>query len=403
MQFSRFAKVTALSVTPLALVAGGFQATALASGSASGPASASAVSSDRSGPAFAVSQLSATSYGGLKDVTGFAADSTQGKALDAQGLGVARAASGETAVVDTSSADEGITAAAGQGFVELSWKAYAENAQYVIVRDGKEIARPGAGTQSFRDTAVKPGAQYDYQVIPLLPEGGHAGAKTWGMNVSVPASGSLAGLRGQAVQQAKAAAAAKTTTLSWVAFLPFKKVDAPGAGCDYKKGYQYGGDGRSKFDWKSDKYRAALHATVTWSNKKVVGNKSVKPTHVYKKSTGKKVATKTATDKHMTAKKLGSGKNSVDIRFVMHAANPFCKGLGGVKGAISGAATINMTKSGNWTIRSGKHRLMPNHHIYIYNGGKVTNVYTRKYVGLPCLIGSVLCQEADLTGRYGKF
>ncbi|CAM5320418.1 hypothetical protein SCYAM73S_05299 [Streptomyces cyaneofuscatus] len=130
---------------------------------------------------------------------------------------------------------------------------------------------------------------------------------------------------------------------------------------------------------------------------------SSKPTHVYKKSTGKKVATKTATDKHMTAKKLGSGKNSVDIRFVMHAANPFCKGLGGVKGAISGAATINMTKSGNWTIRSGKHRLMPNHHIYIYNGGKVTNVYTRKYVGLPCLIGSVLCQEADLTGRYGKF
>lgn len=33
----------------------------------------------------------------------------------------------------------------------------------------------------------------------------------------------------------------------------------------------------------------------------------------------------------------------------------------------------------------------------------VTNVYTRMYVGLPCLIGSVLCQEADLTGRYGKF
>ncbi|MFD8620369.1 hypothetical protein [Streptomyces sp. NPDC059513] len=73
-------------------------------------------------------------------------------------------------------------------------------------------------------------------------------------------------------------------------------MDAPPAGCDYTQGYQYGGDGRSKFDRKSDKYRAALHATVTWSNKKVVGNKSVRPTHVHRKSAGKKVATKTATD-----------------------------------------------------------------------------------------------------------
>lgn len=114
MQFSRLAKVTALSVTPFALVAGGFQATAVASGST--------VSSDRTAPAFAVSQLSAKSYGGLKDVTGFGAGGAQGKAREAQGLGVVRAVSGETAVVDTSSAGEGITAAAGQGFVELSWK-----------------------------------------------------------------------------------------------------------------------------------------------------------------------------------------------------------------------------------------------------------------------------------------
>src|SRR5690606_29161692 len=177
-----------------------------------------------------------------------------------------------------------------------------------------------------------------------------------------------------------AAAAAKTTTLSWVAFIPQKKIDAPKVGCDYGKGYQFGGDGRTKFDWKSGKYRAALHATVTWSSKKVTGNKSVKPTTVYKKSTGKQVAKKTATDKHMSAKKLG-----------------------GVNGAISGAATVHLTNGSNWTKRSGEHRLMPNHHIYIYNGGKVTNVYTRKYADVSCLIGSALCREADLTGRYGKF
>ncbi|MFE3071801.1 hypothetical protein [Streptomyces sp. NPDC059247] len=395
MQLSRFTKATALSAAPLVIVTGGFQATAIASGSAT--------FSDRTGATFATLALSGNSGGGLENVTGFSSNSAQGENLRTQGFGVLRAASGETAVVDVSSAREGITAAAGKDFVELSWKGYSENARYVVTRDGKELARLAAGVRSFRDTSVRAGGQYAYQVVPLLPEGGHPEARLWGMNVSVPATGSLAGLREEAVERATAAAVAQTSTLSWIAFLPFTKVDAPPAGCDYTRGYQYGGDGRTGFDWRSSKYRAALHANVTWSNKKVVGHKSVSPTYVYKKSTGRQVAKRTATDRHMTAKKLGSGANYVDIRLVMHAVNPFCSGLGGIKGAISGAATINMTKSGNWTIRSGKHRLMPNHHIYIYNGGRVTNVYTRKYVGLPCLIGTVLCQEADLTGLYGRF
>lgn len=223
------------------------------------------------------------------------------------------------------------------------------------------------------------------------------------MNVSVPAAGSAGALREHAVSLAAAAGVAKTSTLSWIAFIPQKRIDAPVAGCDYGRKFQFGGDGRSKFDWKSDKYRTALHATVTWKTKKVQGSKHIKPTTVYVKKTGKKVATKTATTKHMSVKKLGSGANYVDIRMNLHATNPFCKGLGGVKGAIDGALTMNLTKSGNYTIRSGKHRLMPNHHIYIYDGGKVTNVYTRKYADPKCLVGSIACPQADLTGRYGKF
>ncbi|EKX63265.1 hypothetical protein PV416_31435 [Streptomyces ipomoeae] len=394
MQLSRFAKVTALSVAPLTLVAGGFQATAL---TASSPAS------DQSAAAFSVSALSAKSEGGLKDVTGFSANSAQGETLKAQGFGVMRAASGETAVVDTSSAREGITSAAGKGFVELSWKGYTKDARYVVTRDGKDIAQLGPGVQSFRDTDVKAGAEYDYQVVPVIPAGGHPKAKLWGMKVAVPASGSLTGLRGEAVERATTAATAKTSTLSWITFIPQKKIDAPLAGCDYGKNFQFGGDGRTKFDWKSSKYRTALHATITWSNKKVVGNKSVHASTVYVKKTGKKVATKTTTTKHMSVKKLGSGSNYVDVRMVLHAGNPFCKGLGPVKGAIDGALTMNLTKSGNWTIRSGKHRQMPNHHIYIYDGGKVSTVYTRKYANAKCLVGSVTCPEADLTGRYGKF
>ncbi|WP_455358361.1 hypothetical protein [Streptomyces sp. SYSU K21746] len=389
MKLSRYAKVTALSVAPLTLVATGFQASA---------------SSDQGPPpgasAFSISALSSS---GLKDVSGVSANSVEGKALETHGFSVRRAASGATAVVDSSMAREGITAAAGKGFVELSWKGYAKDARYVITRGGKDVATLAAGVTSFRDTNVKPGADYDYQVVPLLPKNGNPESRLYGMKVSVPASGSLTGLREEAVERAATAAVAKTSTLTWTGFIPQKKVDAPLAGCDYGKNFQFGGDGHSDFNWKSSKYRFAVHATVTWNSKKVVGNKHINPTTVYVKKTGKYVTKKTASAKDTYAKKLGSGKNYVDVRMVVHATNPFCKGLGGVKGAASGAFTMNLTTSGNYAIRSGKHRLFPNHHIYIYDGGKVTNVYTRKYANVSCLIGSVACPEADLTGRYGKF
>lgn len=389
MQLSRSAKVAALSLAPLTLVATGF--------------SASAAPDRESRPGASAFSLTALSSSELKDVTGVSANSAEGKALDAQEFSVMRAASGETAVVDRSSAREGITSAAGKSFAELSWKGYAKDARYVVTRDDKEVARLDAGVTSFRDTNVTPGADYHYRVTPVLPKDGDPQARMWGMKVSIPASGSTAALREQAVARAAAAGVAKTSTLSWITFIPQKKIDAPTAGCDYGKKFQFGGDGRSKFDWKSSKYRTALHATVTWKSKKVVGNKDIGTTTVYVKKTGKKVKSKTASTKNMSAKKMGSGKNYVDVRMSLHATNPFCTGLGSVKGAINGAFTINLTKSGNYTIRSGKHRLMPNHHIYIYDGGKVTNVYTRKYANAACLIGSIACPEADLTGTYGKF
>ncbi|MER7107932.1 hypothetical protein [Streptomyces sp. NPDC000229] len=393
MHLSRFARVTALSIAPLTLVAGGFQASA----STESP-------SDRTPrPSTAAFSMSALSSNGLKDVSGLSANSAEGRTLQTQGFGVMRAASGETAVVDRSMAREGITAAAGKGFVELSWKGYANDARYVITRDGKDVATLAAGVTSFRDTTVKPGAEHHYQVVPLLPKSGAPESRLYGMKVSVPASGSLTGLRKAASERAERAAVAATSTLTWTGFIPEKKVDAPTAGCDYGKNFQFGGDGHSDFNWKSSKYRFAVHATVTWKSKSVVGNKHINPTTVYVKKTGKYVTKKTASAANTYAKKLGSGKNYVDVRMVVHATNPFCKGLGGVKGAASGAFTMNLTQSGNYTIRSGKHRMFPNHHIYIYDGGKVTNVYTRKYANVACLIGSVACPEADLTGRYGKF
>ncbi|MDN3297613.1 hypothetical protein QWM81_26965 [Streptomyces ficellus] len=298
---------------------------------------------------------------------------------------------------------QGITVAYGASFVDLSWKPYKADARYVVVRDGVQVASLEAGVAAFRDVQVKPGADYDYQVAPVLPEEGHPDARLWGVKASVPASASLTGLRKEAASRAAAAAVARTTTLSWVTFIPQAKVAAPAAGCDYGSNYAFGGDNRTAFDWKSSRYRTAAHATVTWSSKAVTGNVSVRSTTVYDKRNGRKVATKTASAKDMTVKKLGSGSNYVDVRMVTHATNPFCRGLGGVKGAIDGAMTMQLTTSGNYTIRSGKHRLMPNHHIYIYDGGQVTNVYTRSYSSVSCLIGSITCPEADLTGYRGSF
>ncbi|MEU1122834.1 hypothetical protein ABZ371_04420 [Streptomyces sp. NPDC005899] len=389
MKYRPTTKKALLAVVPMALLAVGTPATAAPD---EGPRP--------DAPAFSISALSS---GTAKDISGVSEVSAEGKVLATQGFGVTQAPSGEKAIVDRSMQQQGITAAYGPSFVDLSWRGYAPEARYVVTRDGVRVADLRPGVTAFRDTRVVPGNDYDYQVVPVLPEGGHPRARLWGMKVSVPAAGSLAALRQGATAQATAAAVARTTTLSWITFIPQKRINGPAKGCTYGSKYQFGGDGRTKFDWKSSKYRTALHATITWSSKKVTGNKSVSPTTVYSKKTGKKVATKTATSKNMQAKKLGSGKNYVDLRMVTHATNPFCTGLGGVKGAIDGAFTIQLTTGGNYTIRSGKHRLMPNHHIYIYDGGKVKNVYTRSYASASCLIGSVACPEADLTGYRGKF
>ncbi|WP_328538569.1 DUF3238 domain-containing protein [Streptomyces sp. NBC_00344] len=383
------AKASSLAVLPLALLAAGF------------PASANAGSDPTPRPSgFSISALDSQS---LTDVTGVSAQSTEGKALKAQGFSVMRTASGETAVLDRSMADEGIVAAAGRSFVDISWKGYAKNARYVVTRDEKTVATLAPGANAFHDTSVTPGSDYQYIVTPVLPKGGDSSkARKFGMKVSVPSATpgktSLTAMREQAVSRAEAATVAKTTTLTWVAFIPQKRIDAPPAGCDYGRGYQFAGDGHSDFNWKSSQYRTSLNAVITWGSKSVAGYKDVRASHVYKKSTGKLVSTKTASSKNMVAKKMGSGSNSVDVRMVMHASNPFCH-----VGAIDGALQMHLTKSGNWSIHSGTHRLMPDHYIYIYDGGKVTSVYKRKYASAACLIGSAACPVADLTGYYGTF
>lgn len=180
----------------------------------------------------------------------------------------------------------------------------------------------------------------------------------WGLRVSVPAvkggENTDAAVARQGVATAQAAVAAPTTTLTWDAFIPMARLDAPSHGCDYGSAYQFGGDNRG-FDWTSSRYRTALNAVITWSSLAVNGYTSVRATHVYNKSTGALVATKTADDSALESRKLGDdGSGEVDIRMVNHASNPFCS-----FGAIDGAITFNIWQNGNWAIRSGTFRQMP--------------------------------------------
>ncbi|MCW5254702.1 hypothetical protein [Streptomyces sp. SHP 1-2] len=347
--------------------------------------------------------LDATTY---RDVTGTASLAANVKT---EGFSVRTSPSGQTAVVDSSMASDGAVSAASPHFVDLAWKTYSVKARYTVVRGDTVLAELPAGSTSFRDTTAVPGAKYQYRIVPQLV-GNTAQARTFGLQVAVPAAkrgqSDLTAMRALAAARAEAAAAAATTTLTWQSFIEPKRLDAPVIGnkavCTYGKGYTFGGDNHG-FDWRSSSYRTVANALITWKSKKVEGYTDIGATHVYNKKTGKLVEKRTASGSDMKVRKLGSGSGYVDIRMVTHATNPFCKKE--LPNAIDGALQFKIRSNGNWEIRSGNHRKMPSHYIYIYNGGKVTDVYKAKAANAWCLAGSGLagCQLADLTGYRGGY
>ncbi|WP_189781062.1 hypothetical protein [Streptomyces capitiformicae] len=390
-------RLAAISVMPLALLG----ATA---GTASGAPAAKAAAA-KPAAAKAAFGLDATAY---RDTTGRVAPAAN---VQTEGFSVRTAPSGETAVVDDSMASEGAISAANPHFVDLAWKTYSAKARYTVFRGDTVLAELPAGSTNFRDTTVAPGAKYQYRIVPQLV-GDTAQARTFGLQVTVPApqrgQSDLTAMRTSATSRAEAAAAATTTTLTWVTFIAQKRLDAPlipgtsKPACTYGKGYAFGGDNHG-FNWRSSSNRTAAHAVITWKSKKVQGHTSIGTTHVYKKKTGKLVAKRTASGSKMQVRKLGSGSGYGDIRMVTHATNPFCSKK--LPNAIDGALQFKIRSNGNWEIRSGNHRQMPSHHIFIYNGGRVTDVYKRKAASPWCLSGSgaVGCQLANLTGYTGRY
>ncbi|MFH8342965.1 hypothetical protein [Streptomyces sp. AM6-12] len=324
--------------------------------------------------------------------------------LAEQHLSIGRTSGGQAALVNSALADRGVTSTAAPGAVTLSWKPYTANARYTIVRGETPLTTTKPGQATFKDTTATAGASYEYRIIPQL-KGDTSAARTWGLTVAVPKvnHGETEAAAVQRTATAQAANASATTTLTWTTFIPDKYINQPiPKACQYwGTKYVYGGDNRG-FDWKSSSYRTSESAVITWNSHKVDGYTSVKATHVYRKSNHKLVATKTASAKDMQVKKLGAGSGYADIRMVTHATNPFCGGIAKIKGAIDGALTFHITRGG-WEIRSGNHRQMPNHEIYIYNGGHVTWVHKSKYASPLCLVGALTCELMNLTGYYGTY
>lgn len=311
-------------------------------------------------------------------------------------LTVARSSDGTLAIVDRSMLDHGVVAAAGPSFVDLSWTPHSKTTRYGISRDGAIIGKLPVGVTGFRDMSVVSGKTYRYNIVPLLEAATAESAQMWSMLVRVPVRPST--INGASnpltLSPVALAAVAPTTTVSWVTFIPQARIDAPSTGCSYGSGYQFGGDNRG-YDWTSSSYRTAVHAVITWASKSVAGYTSVGSTTVYRKSDGAYIDQRTASinPNNMYARKLGSGSNYVDVRMSTYASNPYCS-----FGAIAGAVSMHLTTSGNYSVISGSHRQMPNHHVYIYDGGSVTDVYRRNYANVACLIGPALCPEAPMHG-----
>lgn len=326
----------------------------------------------------------------------------QGKAV--QDIYVTAALPGEApAVLDTGLASKGDSLiAATSKYVDLSWKS-TRNRTYTIVKDGKVIGATEGS--SFRDSQVTQGSTVEYQIYTETSSNGTLAkdeATVRGFEVKVPkANADLAAEA--ATLNARAAVNYSMASLRYRTFIPQAKIDAPSVGapgisCSYKSGYQFGGDNRG-FKSEGGTSRTDQTANIRFNGAGLIGSsKSMGATTVYKKSTGKQVAKKTASTKDMSIKQLGKDSAGVDLRVSVKAGNPFCTG-----NSIQGAFTITINKNATYRIVSGSHRLMPNHEVYLTSvTGGWKKAYQRKYLHATCLVAWA-CPEGSMTGYYGSY
>ncbi|SNU00565.1 Protein of unknown function [Ruaniaceae bacterium KH17] len=287
--------------------------------------------------------------------------------------------------------------AASSEFVDLSWTALPGVREYSIYREDRLIET--VATTSYRDTSFRADdSPIDYRVEAVLPSADVEG-RIWGFLVSVPSASSTdsASMLEDLAEYRGTLATYTSTGVQHQTFIPQAKIAAPGIGCEYGKGYKFGGDNRS-FQ-PGGKSRTRVTASIDWTKSgSMTSSKKVGATTVYN-SSGTLVATKTASSANMSVTKLGaSTSTSIDLRYKVTAGNPFC--LKAVP--IDAVFTMTVTRSGSWSIISGNHKQMPNHELYIHNGAKWTTAYKASYASDYCLI-EMACERANMSGRVGSY
>ena len=317
---------------------------------------------------------------------------------------------------------KGAISAATSDYVDLSWAPMDGASTYAIVRDEELVATTSA--TSFRYEDVVPGDSLQFRITAMTVEEADVFTPTYGLEVDVPEPRSNQRTAAESQSEATAAAAVyyDVSELNWYTFIPEARVDAPpvgvpGVGCEYKSGYQFGGDGRdfanSPFYPDMGTSRTQLGAWVSWSRGASLGGPFEQqglylgPTTVYDKATGEEVDRRQLSTSEATgeAKVLGieeGYRTWIDIRMNLQAGNPFCEG-----NSIAGAFTFTMTRTGNWAIISGSHRQMPSHEIIMSrwapSGPAVhTPIYRRSYANPLCLI-SWACPETQMSGYQGTY
>jgi Protein of unknown function (DUF3238) len=299
--------------------------------------------------------------------------------------------------------------AASDDGVHLSWGDVGGVSRYRISKDGEYLTTV-EGT-SYVDGDAAPGSEIQYVVQSVASRDASADMPTltWGLTVSVPRATDLKAENGVAEIERLVAQAAQITetAIAHETFIPQRYISAPPVGCGQYNGsaYSFGGDNRG-YAANDSRYRTRLAAVVDWANRGAVSwYKSVGSTTVYRTSDKAPLATRTASTENMSISRLAlSNSSRADLRFTFQAGNPFCTSI---PNAIEGAFTLTVTRSGNWFIMSGSHRQMPNHELYIARGGlaaeRWTTAYRRDYVSPACLVGPILCEQADMTGFRGTY
>lgn len=301
------------------------------------------------------------------------------------------------AVADVSLVGAGGLIAATSDWVDISWTSVPGATGYIVLKDDQPFAK--TAELSMRDVAASPGDKPRYMVFSTGPF--ESEARTWGLTITVPMASAreLEALESDAVIQAQSLAAINTTLVQHQTFIPQAKIDAPPASCTYVgSSYKYGGDNRG-YIASGFPYRTKLSATINWlSGGSVSTSRAIGTTKVYSASSGALIASATASASGLTVTRLGaSTSTSVDLRFNINAANPYCS-----LGSISSVFTMTVTRSQQFSIISGSHKQMPNHELYVSDGSTWTTVYRRTYASALCLINGA-CPNASMAGYYGSY